>query len=696
MNASDVEINKLPSVPGIILSLIEACHRPGISFDDLSQIIRQDVALTARIIAIGSSDTYTQWNEQRCFKSLLISLGIDSIKTIALTATVQQFFSKSREEEGREIGAIWQKALGCAYMARGLARLTGYNAPDEAYFAGLLHNLGQLVFLQKYRGQYSSVLKTIRSDQERYQREKVDFGVTATELGAYLLRHWIPDSFFSDAILFQREAAEDIFDSPPLIRLINLAHKLVEDDIDEADLLTEADRLFGLSEDALSGLKQEVQADLQVIRTHYGYAQDDSKPAVYDEKARRALGIHVRDAALAGCINEATIESSPWPLLLRDFSIIFDLSVIAAFEFDSTENALRGLRANGLHVDTHHLQQIKLPLKAGRNLLVEACLHQTILSTADDNLPEFASVPEEQLKRLLGKREMLALPLVMPGGLLLGGLIVGLSQKRLVSTLRKRSLLDEFLSAAVDRLKQHQYRLQEQTTLLEVQANNFHAQTRKMVHEANNPLGITKNYLQILAMNLDQGDEAQEHIAIIKEEIERVADILERMRNIGSEPQAMEISVDLNALVREIVTIFRMSLFVTHKITCELQLDDALPAINTERNSIKQILTNLLKNAVEALSTGGKIRVETNGGVNLNGMPHVQIVVADNGPGIPRPVLDCIFSPVVSTKAPPHAGIGLVIVKNLVTELKGNIFVHSAEEEGTRFEILLPRDRPDV
>lgn len=696
MNAADIRINKMPSVPGVLLKLIEACHRPEISFDDIAAIIQQDAALSARIIAIGNSSAYMQWNGQRDFKTLVVALGLNAIKTIAITAAVQQFFSQFREDAGRHIGHLWHHSLGCAYMARRLARLTDYPEPEEAYIAGLLHNLGQLIYLQEFKDKYSTIIDTIDDDEEQARHERDNFGATTTEMAAYLLQQWIPDSFVSDAVLFQRETAEAVFDSPPLVRLLNLSHKLMNGGVSDQRLFEEADRLFGLSEDVLLTLKQEAQDELQETLTSYGFDAHDEHPAVDDEQARMSLGRHVRDAALAGTLGH-TDSDNPWPFIVRDFHILFGLPTVAAFEYDPVEDTLRGSHSAAI-IDSQRLQQLHLPLASGRSLPAEACLRRTILATTDSDLPALTSVLDQQLQRLLGKPELLALPLLVPDGILLGVIVVGLDRDQLTRMLQQRTLLEQFLSAAAQQLQLHDYRQQEQASLLEVQANNFHAQTSKLVHEANNPLGVVKNYLQILSLKLDQDHEAHEQIEVIKQEIDRVAGILLRMRDVGSEPQPSESgidSVDINGLVNEIVTIFRMSLFATHKIACDLQLDEHIPAIRTHRNHIKQILTNLLKNAVEALNSGGNIHIETNDEVNLDGRQYIQIIVADNGPGIPRDVLKHIFTPVVSSKGPPHSGLGLVIVKNLVSELKGSIVVHSTEENGTRFEILLPRDLSD-
>lgn len=690
MNAAEIRINKLPSVPGVLLRLIEACHQPEISFDDIADIIQQDAALTTRIVAIGNSAAYAQWNEQRDFKTLLVALGLDAIKTIAITAAVQQFFSQFRDDAGSHIGTVWQRSLACAYSARRLARLTDYPDPDEAYLAGLLHNLGQLVYLQEFKDRYDPIVE-LEDQQEQARREKDDFGATSTEMAAYLLQQWIPESFLSDAVLFQRESADAVFDSPPLVRLINLSHKLIEGGVSDQQLLDEADRLFGLGGDVLEELKSQALQELQATLVSYGFEQDDRSPAVDDEQARMALGRQVRDAALAGTLIHG-MNGTPWQVILRDFDILFGVPVVAALIYDPQENVLRGSHSES-NIDPQRLRQLRLPLAADRSLPAEACLRGKPLSSIDPGLPSFASVVNAQLQRLLGLPELLALPLVTPQGQRLGVLVAGLERDQLEQLLLQRGLLEQFLSAAVEQLQADNYRRQERASLLEIQASNFHAQTRKLAHEANNPLGVVKNYLQILGMKLADDHQAQEQITLIKQEIDRVAGILLRMRDIGSTAEEEENAVELNTLIEEIATLFRMSLFATHGITCELQLDDRIPRLRSNRNQLKQILSNLLKNAVEALDSGGNIHIETNDSVNLDGRQYIQIVVADNGPGIPPDVLDHIFTPVVSRKGPPHSGLGLVIVKNLVSELKGSIIVHSTEESGTRFEILLPRDR---
>ena len=98
-----------------------------------------------------------------------------------------------------------------------------------------------------------------------------------------------------------------------------------------------------------------------------------------------------------------------------------------------------------------------------------------------------------------------------------------------------------------------------------------------------------------------------------------------------------------------------------------------------------------MKNAVEALPEGGRISVATKSSVNVSGKNYTEIVIEDNGPGIPEEIQKNLFTPVSTTKGTGHSGLGLSITKNLVTEARGTITCRS-NNTGTQFQILLPNE----
>jgi signal transduction histidine kinase len=217
-------------------------------------------------------------------------------------------------------------------------------------------------------------------------------------------------------------------------------------------------------------------------------------------------------------------------------------------------------------------------------------------------------------------------------------------------------------------------------------------QARKVVHEANNPLGIINNYLHILGMKLGADHPVHEELGIIREEIDRVGKIILRIRDIPADVEHQQRTVDVNQLLEDLDKLFQSSLFPSHNIASTLDLDRSLRGIRTQRSHLKQILTNLVKNSVEAMPEGGHVTVTTRDNAFLNGKAHIEIQVIDDGPGIPAQIMQQLFSPVTSTKGSMHSGLGLTIVKNLMDELSGQISCTSTADQGTRFQLYLPRN----
>ncbi|MDH3343285.1 MAG: HAMP domain-containing histidine kinase, partial [Gammaproteobacteria bacterium] len=216
----------------------------------------------------------------------------------------------------------------------------------------------------------------------------------------------------------------------------------------------------------------------------------------------------------------------------------------------------------------------------------------------------------------------------------------------------------------------------------------FEPHIREVIHEVRNPLSIINNYLEILSLKIKKENQAHTDIQTIKSEIHRVDQILQRLKTprINHEKSS---EVDINSLLSELTQIFKTSILDSNKIQLKLDLDKALAPVNCNGNALKQIYTNLVKNAVEALPEKGQIMVYTQGQVNVDGQNFIEISVADNGAGIRPEVLSQLFKPIQTDKGDNHSGIGLSIVKKLVAELNGSISCRS-NNKGTNFQILLP------
>jgi signal transduction histidine kinase len=119
-----------------------------------------------------------------------------------------------------------------------------------------------------------------------------------------------------------------------------------------------------------------------------------------------------------------------------------------------------------------------------------------------------------------------------------------------------------------------------------------------------------------------------------------------------------------------------------------LELQEGLPPVYVDPKQIQQVFLNLTLNAVQAMSGGGTLSIRTDR-VNRGDGEWIRIGIADTGPGIPKQILDKIFTPFFTTKA-QGTGLGLAICHKLITQHHGTITVKSDDGTGTEFIIFLP------
>jgi signal transduction histidine kinase len=216
---------------------------------------------------------------------------------------------------------------------------------------------------------------------------------------------------------------------------------------------------------------------------------------------------------------------------------------------------------------------------------------------------------------------------------------------------------------------------------------------RRACHEVSNPLTIISNYAEVLRHQL--GDDKNSGLAeAIKKEVRRVDDVLNYYLNQQEMPQFPEQRICLNQLVRETLDALRLAEIEPRKIDVELDLQESLVKVAANAVLVKQVLVNLIKNAAEAIGENGVITLKTHESISADGGRQAEIVIQDNGPGIADEIRPKLFSPVVSTKGPGHAGVGLSIVKTMVEDLGARISCHSSAVSGTVFSLQIPGSDP--
>jgi signal transduction histidine kinase/HD-like signal output (HDOD) protein len=683
----------IPSPPAILIELIDSCNSPDVSFSQLADIIQKDAAISSKVIAAANSPFYRQWQEISDLNRLLVVLGMKSVRTIAINSAVQQFFNQLGSQAGRIVEQIWYRSLICAHCARALAQLTTYPSPEEAYLAGLLHRLGQLALLQAYPKEYRAILETGSTGDALSQAEADQLGYTSPAVAAQLIDSWELRSFISDAVLYQSEPIEAVLEGSQLVKLINLSSHLAQvDKKPDNNLLARADQFFGLNQALIESLFQESQEKADSAAHSLGIALSSQKNDQQAQQHLNALGERVRQAALFGGGMESLPEKSDLPMILqqiqRDLDLLFGLNRSCFLLYDADTRQLQAIDpSNG---DNDLLKGISLSTDTPHSLAADAFLKQQTRTSFDGTDEISLNVAERQLARYI-QQDDLAYLLLTGQQRKLGLIAIGMTPDHWQALTDQHALLALFAKEAGQILLRHQETEAAQRAVLDEERAAFQLEARKVVHEANNPLGIINNYLHILGMKLGEDHPVQGELDIIKEEIERVGKIILRIRDIPEGMEQETRKLDINQLITDLDKLFQSSLFPAHNISSTLSLDRSIPAIRTQRSVMKQILTNLVKNAVEAMPQGGNLTITTRDNAYLNGKAHIEIQVIDDGPGIPPEIMQQLFTPVTSTKDSSHSGLGLAIVKNLMDELSGDISCTSGADQGTRFQLYLPR-----
>ncbi|WP_069025128.1 HDOD domain-containing protein [Candidatus Thiodiazotropha endoloripes] len=694
----DEKFYDLPSPPAILIQLIDSCNDPNVSFESLSAIIQQDAAITSQVMAAANSPFYRQWNEFTSLHHMLVVLGINSVRTIAINSAVQQYFSKLSDTIGQSLDLIWSRSLFCAFVCRSLADLTAYKTPEEAYLAGLLHRLGQLALLQKDAQGYQKLVDASSEIEKQLKQELKQYGVSYPMIGSQMIDQWQLHSFLADALRYQYEPADRILDSAPLVKLVNLGCQLAlgETKPEEA-VLAQADNLFGLNQSVIEKLttdsfKQATESAGSLGIPFLKVELDDDDEA--NSAAHKiALAERVEQAALFGGSLTPPPDKADRHTTLqqihRDLELLFGLKR-ACFLLKADEQALLLPYSPASRGRQQQLEELSFGTETDRSLAALAFNKQIRITTDDETHQANLTVADQQLMGFIDSEALCYLPLTAQQQKL-GILAIGLERDQFPLFETQLPMLHLFTRQACETLLRQQETRKSQQQLLEDERAAFHLEARKVVHEANNPLGIINNYLHILGMKLGENHEAQEELDIIKDEINRVGKILLRMRDIPEELEQQEKGLDINTLINDLHKLFQSSLFATHNINTEVDLDPDIPLITSRRGHIKQILTNLIKNAVEAMPEGGKLSIATRDNAYLNGKAHIEIQVVDSGPGIDAEIMDQLFLPGKSTKDNSHSGLGLAIIKSLMDELSGVVNCTSNSSSGTRFQLFLPR-----
>lgn len=697
-----LEAADIPPMPQVLHRLLKAVEDRNVTIPELSAIVEKDAALAARVLAAANSPAFFRGRPIASIADSLQTLGIRVIKSIAVSLAVKRLFDQKTRHWNGDLSRYWAHCLFAAELARSLAAAVAPDHTDEAYIAGLLHDIGVVLLASAMREPYADLLRNSRDENALIGIERQHVPADHAGVGSWLVDRWQLDSSISDSIFFHHEPIERIAGADALCRLVWVASACV-------DGFPAVDAACGPFEQLLQGdpaalpamVGEAHQRMLSIAASLNIPVSDDAGSAGFlpldirfdtrshaeaDEDMALAIAGRAVLQPLQEVFRQPDSEEELLLLLRETARILLGVDRLVFLFVDGLGQALRGAHTASQPTT---LRSFEEPLAAAASLAAQAITTAEMKWSWDAAGDGGLSLADVQLRRALASEGFVCLPL-LAAGRPLGAMVLGVSTDQQARLRDAAEWLRIFGALAAEALASRR-EFAERVERAEVSATSrHHEQARRSAHEAGNPLAIIKSYLKLIEGKVPESADLGSELAVLREEIDRVRAIVQNLGRHQAAPAAAD-GTDLNATLRELASLYAEALFQSRKIGFTLDLDPQQPIVEAHRDPIKQIFLNLLKNAAEAM-TAGRIDVETRADVYAEGRYWAELLISDTGPGLPREGQRRLQA--AGSALPPAdpggRGLGLSIVADLVKQCNARISSRVRPGKGTEVSIRFP------
>lgn len=640
---------QLPSPPQTLVQLLTLCQSEDTGMAELSTLIGQDPAMTAKVMSVAHSAAFHRQDTQSLTLFQACSrLGTALIKVLVISESVLQTFNAFRHSVNVDLQPFWRHSLHMAVIARELASRLHAPSIEEAYLSGLLHDVGRLA-LQVAAPADLGNLFDAPDDDTLCVREQGRVGMSHVQAGAWLLEKWHLSAALIDSVSHHHGEPLSAASEKPLAWLLQLAHRLADIAPNDPEQLAKLATQQGLR-----------AADLQAIA---------QTAALQVDQIAQDLGLAISvDAPLSHASGTATVQvlNSNQEKLARD---IFDRSVfnemamtlVGKHNMHATLSSMREHASALLKLD----DSVVLLLREAPRVLVAASLpdchrplssmnfgvesHAALAACVDTRTVIFTSVDDEHantLHQLMDAAELVLIPLVT-------------SQK----------VLGVLLAGVPAQLSGH---LKSQSAMLQA-------------------FGV---YAGLALARRHQADKLRRaQVAVARQEgrleLLRISQQVRQLIEQSATSQPFG-PIDLCTTVRDMVQVLQDSQLVPDQIEVRSQYPDRRTLVQGCSEMIKQIVHILFKNACQAMPEGGEIKVAVGALVQRAGSVYTLLSISDTAVGAPTQSVQAeLYEPVVGKRVDEQRMQGLSIVNYLAEQMAGQV-KFNADESGTRFDVLLP------
>ncbi len=692
----------LPTLPGIALNLIEAVTKEDAGLNGIGEIISTDPPLTAKVLKLVNSPYYGLRQPIMSIQKAINMLGLNTIKNIALSFSLIETY-KASHKQAFDYANFWKRSLISATSCKLLAARVCPELAEDAFFLGLIHDLGILTLLHCYPDDYQMVIGLRTAEGCSYHdAEDECLNVNHMEVGHYLTQAWGLPTTFSLPILHHhnplglRTSDTDITTLTKMLHLASLCADIYEGDDSTLKL--------GLFEWYLKEYEFYARIDIEAFfyhlteQVHNIFPVFDMQPdsveswrAIIDDARQELIQLSLAD--------DATIhrnESSP----------------------SAVPNEQKGSEN----------KKILIVDDEERNVILMKAMLQ------NENCELFGLFDGEQVFKTIDKinPDIILLDVMMPGidGFKICQRIKQNEKTRMIPVLmvtalnkkehRQKALevgADDYLSKPIDRtelelrvrsllktktyhdqLLASYYDIRRKNARLKELENTKEGLIHMIVHDMNNPLHSIACILELL--QVDKTAFSDRQYDLMANGLKCCGDLAQMVQSLLDihKMENGDMVLDKKATVvpkfiDEVVDLIKAQIEAS-KISFLIAPNQDLPDISVDVSLMKRVMLNLINNAVRHTPAGGTIEI---GVTPPNGDGMFRFSVTDSGQGIRPEDRERIFNKFEQSRLRKNgdkrgaSGLGLTFCKLAVEAHGGKIWAESeGHDTGSAFRFTLP------
>ena len=202
-------LSELPTPPAALYKMLDALSNPKLSMARISKTVMEDPALSSKMLKLANSPYYGFQKEVMSVEHAMVLLGVETVKALALGVSIFNTFHNSTELKGVNKAGLWTHFLAVGLCAQLIAKAARMTAPDVAFTAGIIHDIGRLALLRLFPADSAAVVERLQNGElTLIEAEKEAFGLDHQEAGAFLADHWsLPEELHDCIALHHDEAA---------------------------------------------------------------------------------------------------------------------------------------------------------------------------------------------------------------------------------------------------------------------------------------------------------------------------------------------------------------------------------------------------------------------------------------------------------------------------------------------------------